>query len=137
MSLVRWDEKYIVGNEVIDADHKALFALINEFYDAFQETKRRRDLGVILTALVKYAEQHFQREEAVMAASGYPLNAEHHEFHTKLYETIYQLNHRLESDPAPLDRQAIMFLKDWMSDHIMLEDLKFGEFLRQKKIEQQ
>jgi len=30
-----------------------------------------------------------------------------------------------------------MFLKDWMSDHIMLEDLKYGEFLRQKKIDQQ
>ena len=133
MSLVRWDDKYIIGNEVIDQDHRALFALINNFYDAFQESKRRRDLSVILTALVKYAEQHFQREEAIMFASGYPVCEEHHEFHTKLYETIYQLNERLESDPAPLDRQAIMFLKDWMSDHIILEDFKFGDFLRQQK----
>jgi len=89
MSLVRWDDKYIVGNEVIDADHKALFVLINDFYDAFQESKRRRDLGFILMKLVRHAEQHFQREEAIMVASGYPVHAEHHEFHTKLYETIY------------------------------------------------
>jgi hemerythrin len=136
MSLVRWDDKYIVGNEVIDSDHKALFALINEFYDAFQETKRRRDLGFILMKLVKYAEQHFQREEAIMLENGYPVQAEHHEFHTKLYETIYQLNNRLESDPAPLDRQAIAFLRGWLTDHILLEDLKLGEFLRQKKSSQ-
>ncbi len=133
MSLVTWNEKYVVGQEVIDRDHKMLFAMINEFYDAFQESGRRRDLGVILAKLVKYAEAHFQREEAIMGANGYPVCQEHHAFHTQLYETIYLLNERLASDPAPLDRQTIAFLKNWLSDHILLEDLKFGEFLRLKK----
>jgi hemerythrin len=133
MSLVRWDDKYVVGNEVIDRDHKALFAMINEFYDAFQENGRRRDLVSILMRLVSYAERHFQREEAIMAANGYPALDDHHVFHTKLYETIYQLNERLETDPSPLDRHAIAFLKDWLSEHILQEDLKLGEFLRQPK----
>ncbi len=133
MSLVQWDDKYIVGNEVIDRDHKALFALINDFYDVFQESNRRRDIAVVLTKLVEYAESHFQREEAIMAANGYPVLEEHHLFHTKLYESIYQLNDRLESDPAPLDRQTIAFLKNWLSDHIMQEDQKLGEYLRQRQ----
>lgn len=133
MSLVRWDDKYIVGNEVIDWDHKVLFSLINDFYDAFQENGRRCDLSFILMKLVRYAEQHFQREEAIMAASGYPVHEGHHEFHTKLYETIYQLNDRLESDPTPLDRATIAFLKNWLVDYVVTEDLKFGEFLRQQK----
>jgi hemerythrin len=137
MSLVRWDDKYIVGNEVIDRDHKALFVLINDFYDAFQESNRRRDIGLVLMALVKYAEQHFRREEAIMAVNGYPAKDDHHEFHTKLYESIYQINERLASDPAPLDRQTIAFLKDWLSDHILVEDLKFSEFLRQRQGSQQ
>ncbi len=133
MSLVRWDDKYLVGNEVIDADHKALFAMINEFYDAFQETKKRRELVAILTRLVQYAEGHFQREEAIMDANGYMLLGEHHLSHTKLYERIYSLNERLESDPAPLDRETISFLKQWLVDHVVEEDLKLGEFLRQQK----
>ena len=65
--------------------------------------------------------------------NGYPVLEEHHLFHTKLYESIYQLNDRLESDPAPLDRQTIAFLKNWLSDHIMQEDQKLGEYLRQRQ----
>jgi hemerythrin len=137
MSLVIWDDKYVVGNEVIDRDHKALFVMINDFYDAFQESNRRRDLSIILTRLVNYAEKHFQREEAIMAANKYPVLEDHHAFHTKLYETICLLNGRLESDPAPLDRQAIAFLKDWLTDHILQEDLKLGEYLRQQNNNEQ
>jgi len=133
MSLVRWEDKYLVGDEVIDNDHKALFALINEFYDAFQETRRRSNLVVILRKLVKYAEAHFQREEAIMDACGYMLLGEHQILHTKLYETIYALNERLDSDPTPLDRATITFLKNWLIDHVVTEDSKVGEFLRQQR----
>jgi hemerythrin-like metal-binding protein len=107
--------------------------MINEFYDAFQETKTRRELVAILSRLVQYAEGHFQREEAVMDASGYMLLGEHHLSHTKLYEKIYALNERLESDPAPLERETIAFLKQWLIDHVVEEDLKLGEFLRLEK----
>ncbi len=133
MSLVYWEDKYQVGDEVIDRDHKALFVMINEFYDAFQESNKRSDLIVILARLVKYAEAHFQREEAIMSACGYTLLNEHQLSHTKLYETIYALTERLASDPAPLDRATIAFLKNWLVDHVVEEDSKIGEFLRQQK----
>jgi hemerythrin len=133
MSLMPWNDKYLIGNEVIDSDHKTLFAMLNEFYDAFLETKKRSDLIGILTRLVQYAEAHFQREEAIMDACGYMLLGEHHLSHTRLYETIYELNERLVADPAPLDRAAISFLKNWLVDHVVNEDSKIGEFLRQKK----
>jgi hemerythrin len=133
MSLVRWDNKYLVGHDTIDSDHKNLFQLINNFYDAFQETKSRRELAALLTKLVQYAEAHFRREEAIMKGSGYMLLGEHQMSHVKLYETIYALNDRLMSDPAPLDRAAVAFLKNWLTDHVMEEDLKVGEFLREQK----
>ena len=132
MSLLRWDDKYLLGNDLIDGDHQALFAMINEFYDAFQETRRRRDLAGMLTKLVNYAEAHFQREESLMVACGYPALEEHHDLHTGLYETIYALNERLASEPGPVDRQAVLFLKTWLVDHIVQHDLKLGEFMRQK-----
>ena len=133
MSLMRWDNKYLVGQEVIDTDHRNLFQLINDFYDAFQETKSRRELAALLTKLVQYAEAHFRREEAIMQSNGYMLLGEHQMSHTKLYETIYALNERLMSDPAPMDRAAVAFLKNWLVDHVMDEDMKFGEFLREQK----
>ncbi|MBS1169677.1 MAG: hemerythrin-like metal-binding protein [Burkholderiaceae bacterium] len=133
MPLVRWSDNYRIGHEQIDHDHQQLFALINNFSDAVEHGVRRRDIQSLLSQLVSYAEAHFQREEEIMAASGYPEVVEHHAAHTGLYETIYALNKRLETDPAPLDRAAIAFLKHWLTDHVIADDLKLGAFLAQKK----
>ena len=133
MALVRWDDKYLIGHEVIDHDHQTLFEMINEFHDAFQENKTRRKLLVILSNLVKYSEEHFQREEAVMRACDYPLTEEHHLSHGKLYETIYALNERLASDPRPLDRETINFVKNWLLDHVAGEDMGIRDYLAARK----
>lgn len=129
MKLLSWNDDYSVGIEAIDNDHKALFRLINEFYDAFQESRKRSHLTPLLIQLVRYAEEHFQREERIMAQHVYPEREQHHEIHERLYETIFELNKRLESDPLPLDRDAVAFLKHWLVDHILLEDKKLGAFL--------
>jgi len=132
MSWISWKDAYRTGEEAIDRDHKTLFKLINEFHDAFQESRRRRDLLRILNQLVTYAEGHFQREEAIMAAHHYPELESHQQLHEQLYDTIYALNERLQNDPQPLEREAIAFLKNWLGDHILHYDLAFAEFVRQK-----
>ena len=133
MSWIAWKEGYRVGNETIDRDHQALFKIINDFYDAFQESKMRRELLHILNELVTYSEGHFQREELIMAAHNYPLQEDHHHLHEKLYDTIYALNERLQNDPRPLEREAIAFLKNWLTDHILLHDLALGEFIKKSQ----
>lgn len=133
MHLVRWQDDYLVGDTIIDNDHKMLFAIINEFYDAFIQSRKRSDLARILTRLVNYAEEHFQREEKIMADHKFPGAAEHHAIHEELYETIFALNKRLESDPSPLDRETVGFLKHWLVDHILKHDMALGDFIRATK----
>ena len=133
MNLLSWRDDYSVGNEAIDNDHKALFKMINAFYDAFHESRKRSELKPLLVQLVRYAEEHFQREENIMAHHAYPETEEHHQFHERLFETIFELNKRLESDPLPLDRDAVNFLKYWLVDHILQEDKKLGTFLAAKQ----
>ena len=133
MRLLNWQDDYLVGDEVIDHDHKELFHMINDFYDAFQESRKRSQLSPLLTRLVHYAEQHFQREEKIMAHHAYPELEKHHLIHEELFETIFELNKRLETDPLPLDRDAVMFLKHWLVDHILQEDKKIGTFIESKK----
>lgn len=133
MHLVRWQDRFLVGDETIDNDHKTLFRMINEFYDAFTYSRKRSDLNRILIKLVNYSEEHFQREERIMADHGFPATEEHHKVHEELYEMIFTLNKRLETDPAPLDRDAVSFLKHWLVDHILKHDLALGDFLRATK----
>jgi len=132
MSWISWKEDYLIGVETLDNDHKTLFGLINEFHDAFQQSRQRRDLVNILNRLVAYAEEHFDREEAAMKSHDYPETDNHHLLHEELFDTIFALNTRIETDSLPLDREIIAFLKHWLSSHILEHDLQFAYFIREK-----
>lgn len=128
--LVRWEEKYRVGNEQIDQEHQYLFQLINEFHDAYAEKRDRAILLNLLNRLVDYAERHFTNEEALMLAAGYPASDEHRAHHETLFEQIFSLNARFSDRAYNPARDATAFLKGWLADHILQEDLTLGAFLK-------
>lgn len=132
MSWILWREEYRVGDAAIDQDHQTLFGLISSFHEAVQYGSAPNEVLRVLNELVTYAEGHFQREERIMAAHGYPLLEAHHHLHEKLYGSIYVLQTQLEKDPAAAKLQTIAFLKTWLTDHILQHDLAFAEFVRRR-----
>lgn len=130
MALVSWRNDYRVGVAVVDAEHRFLFSLINAFHDAYASGQCARDLSIVLTRLVAYAEQHFQHEEALMQREHYPRLAHHKLQHEKLYATIYELNEKLAAELVSVDRETMRLLRHWLVDHILQEDLLIGDFLK-------
>lgn len=128
--LVRWDEKYRVGVERIDQEHQYLFRLINEFYDAFMEKRDRSVLVTLLNRLVDYSESHFKYEESLMREAGYGGAAEHCAHHERLFEQIFVLAGRFEDRSFNPTHEATVFLRSWLADHILQEDLPLGLHLR-------
>lgn len=133
MILLSWRDEYRVGVEQIDTEHRFLFALINEFHDSYQGGRSKRDLLQVLQRLVAYAEQHFQNEEALMAASEYPRLEGHHGLHEKLVASIFELNESLSTHEGSVNAATLRFLKNWLLDHIIVEDMAFGDFLKRRK----
>ena len=132
---VRWDEKYRVGNEQIDQEHQFLFRLINDFYDAFMAKKDRMQVLNLLNRLVDYAQKHFTNEEALMREIGYVDLDNHCSHHEKLFEQIFSLNAKFSDRTLNPAHDTLLFLKNWLSDHIVHEDLLLGAALQdlQKK----
>lgn len=132
MTFLSWRSDYQVGNSQIDAEHQQLFKLINEFHDQCARGNARRHLLPVLNSLVAYAEEHFQHEEAMMLEARYPRLARQQAMHENLYSTIYALNEKLSQEDTEVDMEASKFLKNWLLDHILVEDMDFGDFLRRK-----
>jgi hypothetical protein len=42
MTILSWHDQYLIGNSVIDDEHKELFRLINEFHSKWTETRDRQ-----------------------------------------------------------------------------------------------
>lgn len=123
-----WDEKYSVGNEEIDGQHKYMFELANSLPESIEDGSVKKTV----MALYKYILKHFSAEELLMNDEKFPCAVEHMSLHNDL---ITQLN-EITSIPFKGDEDLLKFKRfvyDWVIEHIMHQDKKFFDFIKQKQ----
>jgi hemerythrin-like metal-binding protein len=114
---IEWNEKYRVGNDAIDAEHKELFNIASRFLNA-------SDTGAQLAAALElrdYTSKHFRHEEALMHEIGYPLTATHLKLHTDLLSKLGEIEKKIELDD--LNNSDIEnFINYWFIKHMAAVD---------------
>lgn len=71
----------LTGNNLIDTEHKQLFAAINDLLDACSQGKGREKLVDTAKFLNNYVNKHFSDEEKLQVSSNYPGYPPHKTFH--------------------------------------------------------
>ena len=132
MTFLSWRDDYVIGFDMIDAEHRYLFELINEFHDRHARGEAREDVVRVLNRLVAYAEQHFQHEEGLMRTSAYPGLESQLAQHEQLFSSVFALNDRLAKGALNIETDILRFLKGWLVGHIVKEDMQFGDFLQRR-----
>ena len=135
MAFISWRSDYEIGVRQVDAEHRKLFDMVNEYYDKHLHGSDRKEIERILNGLVAYAEEHFQNEEAIMEECGYPRLEDHRKQHADLFTSIFAITERLLNEPAKADRETLSFLKKWLRDHIVQDDVDIGHYLRLKQLQ--
>lgn len=134
MSLFPWSEKYSVSVSEMDNQHKILIGYLNELFDAMSQGKSQQIIGTILSKLVNYTKTHFAEEERQLQRINYPdigrQKREHELFIAKLHEFVNEYN----SGKVTLSLEVSNFLKNWLANHISIEDKKYGPFFNKKGI---
>jgi hemerythrin len=124
MKNIEWDDSLLIGNELIDLQHKRLINLIA----AIPDEKSPGDALALDEAMV-YAETHFADEEELLEQIGYPDLSGHMGMHEKMTATIER--YKRDYDEGKTDLSAFkQFMYNWIKDHIMREDKKIGAFSR-------
>ena len=70
----------LTGNNLIDTEHKQLFAAINDLLDACAQGKGREKLMATAKFLNNYVNKHFSDEEKLQVSSNYPGHPPHKTF---------------------------------------------------------
>jgi len=135
MALLSWRDDYRIGVPSIDAEHRYLIGLINEFHDEHARGGGRHLTLRVLNKLVTYAEQHFRHEEALMQEIGYPRLSHQRDLHEGLYASIFALHEDLAVDAGSVNSKTLRFLRHWLLEHIVKEDMDIGDFLRRKAVQ--
>lgn len=135
MPFIEWDPSYSVGTPVLDADHKKLFEILNRIYDAWQShAPSKAELDVLFDELLDYTDGHFSREEGKLAARDYPDLDRHHAEHERLRELVlaFRSRHLAGQQPDKLTEDMAKFLKSWLVEHILGEDMKYRVLFKGK-----
>lgn len=124
---------YFTGIELIDEEHKQLFAYANEAYELLQEQfiadKYDRIID-ILQKLRDYTKKHFADEEAYMESINYKRiftqKVQHEAFIDKLDSVdLESIDAGENQDEAITD--LLEFLTDWLIHHILEVDTLIGK----------
>lgn len=127
MPFIQWTPSFSVGNAVLDADHRKLIDILNQIYDAWSANTSPRELGRLFDELMDYTDGHFSREEAKLSARDYADLDRHHAAHERLRELVhaFRSRHLAGQQADTLTEEMAKFLKSWLLNHILEEDMKY------------
>lgn len=131
---VEWSEEYGVGVARFDEQHKEIFRLINELYEALAgkgDDSKKRMLNIV-ERLCNYTYNHFLEEEVEMYRHGFPQYEAHKENHDKLTSLARDFMVRIIAGDTGLKKlciELIATLSAWLKVHIKETDKRYGAFL--------
>jgi hemerythrin len=132
---MEWTEKLSIGVPTIDSQHKELFKRINNLVLAIKQHRCKEEIDNTIKFLDDYARVHFSEEEKHMRETRYPGLEEQREDHKKYLAALAELKEqaslpRVQGSSYDLSATTNQVVVDWIVDHIMKIDMKFGDFLR-------
>lgn len=135
MPLIEWSAELSVGIDSIDEQHKKLVNMINALNDAMLLGQSNELLEKIFSGLAAYTQKHFAYEENLFAEHGYSDSEDHKRQHQELINQVVELKTKfVESPQGTISADLMLFLKRWLTNHIMRSDKEYSEFLREKGV---
>lgn len=132
MDLLEWDEKYSVGHEELDTQHKEWLRIMNELHASLvsiDDQALEQVTTEALLAVIEYAETHFQFEEKLMEDAGYEDLEYHRKIHTHFHGKMNRLYDQHVGGQIVLNSQLMKTLQSWLIEHILSEDKKAGRWI--------
>ena len=128
-----WKDKYSIDVKEIDDQHKKMFELGGKISCLVFDNGAENYLNEILSIIEKlreYTKYHFKYEEEHMELNGYVHQHTHRIQNSYLLERIDKIEDKMISNRQQETLiEMINFILDWISKHILKEDMKYKEFL--------
>ena len=134
MSFADWDdEKYAIGVQRVDHQHKHLFKLVNKLYEAMRSDENV-PIGPILEDLESYTYEHFDSEQDYMEECGFAGDCAgcyeaHQDAHRAFEEEVSNLKEMYEAGEATVEMKTLRFVREWLSEHVGDVDQQIATYL--------
>lgn len=129
-----WDDKYLIGIDELDTQHKLLIDEADRVGKWCQETQDNHLRVNMLSELASYIKFHFLSEENMMSKLNYPDYEIHKENHQKMIDMIApklaNISIQKDGDISKDIVNLVESISEWFIYHTKVDDRLFGEYLK-------
>jgi len=130
MSSFKWSKHNAVYLPEFDQEHKSIFRMAEQLYQALLAGARLRTVEPLLRELSHEAQGHFKHEEEQMRSVRYPQFA----WHKRQHDTVRAKVTEIKRCTRRGDREAVLegveFLGSWLRGHTAVTDRMMTAYLR-------
>jgi hemerythrin len=130
--IILWDESMSVGIKKIDKQHQELIKIINCLVENEDAAGNSEPIAHVLDRMTKYAVYHFETEESLMQEYDYPEYEGHRDAHTQFKMKTAKFCLDALQRKETLSDDLLSYLRDWLSHHILQEDMKYKPYFRER-----
>lgn len=127
MPFMKWESNYSVGIEEIDEQHKKLFGMVNDYFDAAKRQESNDALKDLFAGLSAYVLIHFRFEEKYFGRFNYENAEKHKNSHRELTEKLSDLLVKYDEGQLILAIEIGEFMRKWLISHICGTDQQYKE----------
>jgi len=128
MKKIEWLPQFETGVEEIDTDHRYLFEILQEIYEAIE--KSAYDLcATLANKFIEKLSEHFRTEEAFLDRIGYSDVEGHREHHTSVMTTARQLEQACKNNEPAKVAECYAAVVAVLLDEIVRGDSTFKSYL--------
>ncbi|CCQ72233.1 bacteriohemerythrin [Magnetospira sp. QH-2] len=122
--LIPWEDRFSVGDDSIDRQHKTLIKMLNRLHVSLNEEGECPDVSDQLANIEAHTRWHFSYEESFMEKIGMTQGLDGHKaLHRNLLLQIESLIHGFNAVTSPIPKDIVRTsLKSWLLDHLLNVD---------------
>ncbi|MCX6835592.1 MAG: bacteriohemerythrin [candidate division Zixibacteria bacterium] len=133
MVYIDWEDRYRIGHEAIDNQHRRFFELINNLQQQASAGSGRDATILAMNSLANYALEHFADEEELMDQISFPGLIQHRRRHYSFASKVADMALEWGKGNETSIDDILLFLKEWLLGHILTEDMQIGEALKSRQ----
>lgn len=134
MKTIEWKDEYNLNIDSIDTQHKKLFIYLNELRSGIVKKEREESIRSAIQNLLDYGIEHFAFEEELLKKNSFPDFDEHQAMHNKYNEMLIDYKDKFAHGNEIMATDLILFIKNWLIKHILVEDMKYKTYFDQEGI---
>ena len=124
-----WHAAYECGDSLIDDQHRGLFVDANALLAAILSGRPTDEVAAVIDVLVGDVLRHFQDEEAIFTAAGFPGAADHAAIHRELVDQAVVLVGRFHAKTLGIGELFQFLAHNVVARHMLGADREFFPYL--------